>query len=63
MSETVKQALKMIPEKELQNFFEEHFQKPLLMNLDAGILAPDEFKNQRKQTINIKNYLLTYREK
>lgn len=63
MSDIVKEALLLIPKKDLEDFFEEKFQKPLLMQLDAGSLAPEVFKYQREQTTKIKNILLTYREK
>lgn len=63
MSDTVKEALKLIPKKDLEDFFEDQFLKPLLRNLDASSLAPNDFKMQRQQTITIKNHLLTYRDK
>lgn len=59
----IKEALNLIPKKDLEDFFEDNFQRILLMQLDSGTLSPEVFKYQREQTTKIKNILLTYREK
>lgn len=53
--------LKNLSEKDIEDFFEQEFLKPLLSQLDGGSEPAENIRQQRKQTIKIKNILLAKR--
>lgn len=52
-SNLVCNLLKDIPDKELEEFFEQEFLKPLLSQLDGGSEPAEKIRHQRQQTKKI----------
>lgn len=64
LDETIKDALKQHSTEEITEFFERHFLCKLTNQLDTDEQTPAEIiRQRRKQTIVIRNYLLTFRSK
>lgn len=54
--------LKQVTEKDIEDLFEQEFLKPLLSQLDGGSELAENIRQQRKQTIKIKNIFLAKRK-
>jgi len=58
------ELIKSVPSQEIEDFFKKHFLDPLMVSLDGDEKIPaEEIRQARKQTIKIKNIILTLRQK
>lgn len=61
---TVKAALCELKEEEIKEFFEEHFTKPIISQLETNpAVSAEILRTQLIQTKKILNILLTFRSK